>query len=384
MEATDQVANKLIQNFSKYAVKRGSVIKSSRQTGGQVAHSIKNIYNSPTADDRLQIEGTIGPIADLKTLKQFGSAGVQLTVVNRGARPAKIARAQFCVQGKGFLAALERGFAEDLKHNPPVGHENERLFVNMFPRAKKQCSDGFVLQRDDVCRFFLPFGPYIGPALKAKQDDVFFRVVYFDGSKEILVRGKEAQDVIRSTVEAYGDWPHKPRRTLNFGIEVTSTELPKLDFGLIGKANPNSLWFGKPGTEPKPPEDIQLEVELGIAGIKNDWTIILTMRKLPKKAMERLKAAFCVVEEAEKAIYVQELARIAAHRGETEAAFVIPVEHRDKAIRVVRTFRPELFWIGIFIDRTELIRISSDKLKQVFEALEQHLNTQDQAKQEKS
>ncbi|MDX1946325.1 MAG: hypothetical protein SFU86_13070 [Pirellulaceae bacterium] len=370
---SDQLANKLIMRFSSYTVHQGSLIRSEGQAGGQVAHSIKNIYHAPVAtDDRVLLEGKVGPLGDLKTINRFGTPGVQLTVVNRGTRPAKIARAQFCVEGKGFLAAFEKGFGHKLNHDPPPGHEIEILHATLYPRAKKHCPDGFVLQRDDVLRFFLPFGPYIGPALKAKQDAVYFRIVFFDGSREILVRGKEAKDIVRDSVKAYEGWPHNPRRTGVIGVEVISKVPPKFDFDALGKRNPNAVWFGKPGTQPKPPKPAKLAVELGLAGIKDQWTIIATIGRLPLGAADQLKLKFCVVDHGKKVVHVLELNRVEVGK-KAGKGFVIPMEHRDKARRVVETFSAELFWLSIFVGDVEIVRVTGEELKVVFRALEEHL-----------
>ncbi len=372
-KADDQLADKLIKRFTSYTLRQGSIITSKGQTGGQVAHSIKNIYNAPLpADDRILLEGKVDPLADLKTIKRFGTAGVQLTVVNRGTRPAKIARAQFCVEGKGFVAALERGFGQKLNHDPPPGHETETLYATLFPRAKKHCPDGFVLQRDDVCRFFLPFGPYIGPAMKAKQDAVYFRVEFFDGSREILVRGKEAKEVIRGSVKAYERWPHKPRRTVTVGVEMIAKAPPKFYFGVIGSTNPNAVWFGKPGTQPKSPKSAKLEVEMGLTGIKDQWTLIAEIGRLPPRAADQLKVKFCVLDHRKKVVHVLELNRVAVNK-KPGKAFIIPMAHRDKALRVAQTFAPELFWLSIFVGDVEIVRVSGRELKVVFAALEEHL-----------
>jgi hypothetical protein len=158
-------------------------------------------------------------------------SGLVLTVVCRSRRPAKIAKALLCVEGHGFVKAMEEGFGASFGHTPPEGLDLETLFVRLFPLSKTQTEELHVLQRDDVCRFFLPMiiGGAIGAALVAPAQNVLLRVVFFDGEQQSVLQGELVQGSIQSLLQVYGKKQYTLKPLLDLGISFSSTTLPSVE-----------------------------------------------------------------------------------------------------------------------------------------------------------
>src|SRR5208282_4371052 len=106
-----------------------------------------------------------------------------LTVVNRAKRQAKIKGAWLCVEGKGFMDSLRQGFGPHFCPAPADGYEDETLIVELFRQSPPNSPEGYVLDRDDVGRFFLPTcSPALAAFLDAPPDNISIRAVFFDDS----------------------------------------------------------------------------------------------------------------------------------------------------------------------------------------------------------
>ncbi len=259
----------MIANARNSTVSGGSIIQMHGQQGGQVAHIINN-FPDQQADDKVRIKGHLSTQGDLEILKKFGCPGIEFLVVCKSKRRAKIRDAQLCVQGQGFLESLQQGFSADFRYNPPKGDESQTLFVEMFHLSTPNSSEGFVLSRDDVCRFFLPICFHgILPFLTATPDKVFISVHFFDGSERILVRGSALQETLKELLKTNQSAGYRLRTPINLGVRVTSKDSPNnLPVGLT---NPNPVAFVKQEQvdEIVPPRQPKVNLSLAIAKIAN-------------------------------------------------------------------------------------------------------------------
>ena len=128
---------------------------------------------------------------------------MRLTITCRSSRRAKIQSAHLYIEGVDLMAGLQAGFGSDFGYTPLEG-STQTLVVNLIRLSPPNSPEGYVLERDDVCRFFypLPMPPTI-LALRAKPEQVWIEVRFFDDTEQTLLTGREVQDVltvyIRST-----------------------------------------------------------------------------------------------------------------------------------------------------------------------------------------
>src|SRR5262245_37125205 len=147
---------------------KGSVVTTHGQLGGQAAHSITNYYGFPPADESVKLDGKLDSAGDLELLQTIGCPGMRLTVICRSTRPAKIQSAHLYVEGVDMMGGLQSGFGSDFGYTPLEG-STQTLVVDLIPLSPPNSPEGYVLNRDDVCRFFYPLPmPPTMMALQAK------------------------------------------------------------------------------------------------------------------------------------------------------------------------------------------------------------------------
>src|SRR5262249_19715648 len=159
LDGKESIDEKTAEDFTTAALAsliiQGSIITSQNQSGGQLAHSITNIYHIPAEGD-LEEEGRLSIDADASSLQAFGCPGVKLRIVSKGKRPAKIAKALLCLEDVGIMAAFQRGFGSTMGYTPLGEETPEVLVVELLPLQERTSPHGFVLERDDVADFYLP------------------------------------------------------------------------------------------------------------------------------------------------------------------------------------------------------------------------------------
>jgi len=84
------------------------------QTGGQTAHTIYNSYGTPPTDEPVRLEGKLDTAVGLEIVNAVGCPGMQLTVVCRSNRQAKIHSAHLYVEGVDVMGGMQAGFGADL------------------------------------------------------------------------------------------------------------------------------------------------------------------------------------------------------------------------------------------------------------------------------
>jgi hypothetical protein len=233
---TDRQATKFISKATHYNESTVSVVKTRNQSGGQTAHTINNFAQQST-EDAVKLSGKLAVEGSLEELQRIGCPGLVLTVICKSRRAAKIRKALLCVEGRGFVAAIEGGFGAVFGHDPPEGRDAETMYIELLPLSNRDSSEGFVLERDDVKRFYLPIAvPSLGVYLTSPKDNVSIRVEFLDGSERRLLSGDDVQSALRGLFEAHGADQHKLNVTIPVGIRVASKTLPR-GSGLVGTTN---------------------------------------------------------------------------------------------------------------------------------------------------
>ena len=225
----------------------GSVITTHGQTGGQTAQVIHNYHGVAPTDEPVQLEGKLEVSSSLEVTQAIGCPGMRLTVICRGTRQARVKSAHMHIEGDDFLHGYQEGFGTDFGLSPVPG-STQTLTVKLIRLSPPNSPEGYVLNRDDVCRFFypLPFPPTM-LALRAKPEQVSVGVELFDGTQQTLLSGRDVQVILESVFEVYKDQPGRLNVPIGVSVRATSTTLPKVD--MVGKVNPNYA----PMVEPEPP-----------------------------------------------------------------------------------------------------------------------------------
>jgi len=230
---------------------QGSVIASHGQTGGQTAHTIHNHYGSMAEKDAIQLEGKLDPAIDLELISAIGCPGMRLTVICRSSRPAKIQSAHLLIDDVDVMGGLQQGFGADFGYTPLEG-STQTMDVTLIPLSRPNSQEGYVLNRDDVVRFFYPLPmPSTALALRAKPENLSIMVEFFDDTEQVLFTGQPVKDVLESLFHVYQKRHGQLKGPIQIAVRVKSTTPPGPEMAdLIGKVNPNYVPMAKPTDEP--------------------------------------------------------------------------------------------------------------------------------------
>jgi hypothetical protein len=248
--------------------------------------------HSQPDDDTLKLDGHL--TVDQGFIETFGCPGIRFTLISRGKRPAKIRGAVLCVEGGPFLPTFEKAFGTSLgAGSPPPGLEKQTLCLALFPLFQPSSPDGIILQRDDVCHFFVPMElPALPPFLSADAKDVSIRARFFDESELPVLVGEEVQGVLKSLVEVYGKKPYKLKFPLRMEVKVHSMELPGIC--MTGMTNPHPLSFVDDANLSPQDADhpVRLALTLAVAQNGSAYTIGVPVRNTATVAVERVAVSF--------------------------------------------------------------------------------------------
>jgi len=225
-------------------VEHGSVIQATNVSGGQVAHTITNTNLAPPDDEPVRIDGKITLSAESGLMQTYGCPGIVLAVACRSRRPAKIRRAMLCLTCEGIMAGMQAGFGSDFGYTPP-SEGTEELTIDLYPLQKPSTENGFVLQQDDVVRFFYPVlaGP-VGLFLDRPASASSMKVEFFDESTHTVLQGEEVRGQLEGLVETARTVRCEARfPPVKLGVTVKSITPP--DLTMAGRLNPNPISFGK-------------------------------------------------------------------------------------------------------------------------------------------
>ncbi len=210
---------------------------------GAVVRYISKYYTEKRLD-RVVVIGDLSISGDIDMIHRVGCPGIVLSIVCKGKRVAKIAKAEFSVSlTKNDLAAFERGFQFPLGQSVNQALPVARLSIQLIPLSKPTNDDGFVLERDDVAKFLFPIAvPPLPVFLNAPSEDVQVTATFFDGSSQVLQKGLHVQRLLRDVIEAYSTLPMQMTSELTMSVTISTEQLPDLG-NKIGTLNSNPISF---------------------------------------------------------------------------------------------------------------------------------------------
>jgi len=201
--------------------------------------------------DRVVVEARLSIGGDNAEIEKFGCPGLVLTLKCRSHRPAKVAGASLCFRGKGFMKAFQAGFDSDLGlPGGPASGSPETMKIGLQDMATRDRDEGYVLERDDVCNFYLPM---IGVPqdlylrlIAAPSEDITVRMGDFGGEEKTVLSGFYIQDSLRGLLDMYADNVYEYRSHTKMQIELqVDSKVPLSGVGgLAGTTNPHGVALG--------------------------------------------------------------------------------------------------------------------------------------------
>ena len=248
--------------------------------GGAIRYIARRVTEKKL--DRVVLDSELTVSAESATIQHIGCPGLLLSVTCKSDRPAKIANTSLSVAlTPEDLASFEAGFQFPFGQSDNLTLPPPRLMIQLLPTAKPTNENGFVLERDDVARFFFPIAvPALPLFLKAPSEDVQISATFFDGSSELLKQGLSVQQMLRDVLDAYGDIPLRLKVPMSMNITVSAEKLPATG-PMVGKVNPKSIRFGEPQEPMIEAEFTEERMEKCAAifrDIWNDWGRNKTLR----------------------------------------------------------------------------------------------------------
>lgn len=183
---------------------------------------------------------------DLAVLQQIGCPCLELSLICRSARPARISGASLHVRAPHILAAFQQAFSTDFGH---VASEASILgepdfFMGFLPVGRPDTPHGFVIERDDLRKFLLPAANgFLLCFAEAPPNDVYLTVTHLDGRSETLLHGVAVQRDLPALNRMVLDrwYPLNPAIPLPMGFNARSRE--RADTPSPGMLNDQALSF---------------------------------------------------------------------------------------------------------------------------------------------
>jgi len=212
-------------------------------------------------DNRLKLDCKFGLAASQQILSAIGCPCVELTLVSRSKRAAKISRLMIGVKGEGFLAEIQKGFSQQLiSSDISIKKEaGEIFFVNCLPIDKSNDQHGWVLNQDDVARFIYPVAHMMSPIVAtALCENICVVAVTFDKQQIEVADGTGFQPLVQTLLDDCIQRRLGCLATLEYSVKVI-TDKP-VSMGPVGAINENPISF--PDNYPTP-EDFQTDAGEG-------------------------------------------------------------------------------------------------------------------------
>jgi len=232
-----------------------AAIASHGQSGGQTAHTIHNYYGSPPTEEAVRLEAKLDTSDELQLINSFGCPGMRLTVICRGQRPAKIKTAYLMIDDVDVMGGFQQAFGTGVVYTPLPG-STQTMVVTLIPLSRPNSQEGYILNKDDVTRFFYPLPlPATTLALRAKPENLSVVVEFFDDTEQTVLSGEPIKDVLANLFRMFQHRHGQLNTPIQLAVRVKSTTPPGPEVAdLIGKVNPNYFPMAKPGA-PLPEDD---------------------------------------------------------------------------------------------------------------------------------
>jgi Domain of unknown function (DUF4062)/HEAT repeats len=184
-----------------------------------------------TDNDPVSLTAQLLNNQNVDVLQRIGGPCLELQLICRSKRPARISGAKLHVRGPHILAAVQRAFSTDFGHGTgEVQLLNEPdFYIGFLPMARPDTPHGFVIEQDDLRKFFVPAvqSPLLYFA-EAPPEDVYLTVRYLDGHSETLLQGVAVQKNLPALIRMVLDrqYPINPAIVLPMGMNAQSRQQP--------------------------------------------------------------------------------------------------------------------------------------------------------------
>ncbi len=197
--------------------------------------------------DRVRLEAKISPHISSSLIEQLGCPGLEVTVISRGDRPAKLESVFLeAVVSPAVIEGLERGFGFSFGQSKNPDLPPARLLVDLYRVQEADENGDRELSRDDAAKFIFPIAFKGMPAiLSAPSESVRIGARLRDGNILYLQQGLNIQEMIRELLEASSGMPLTLKKTLKMTISVSAEEIPNVA-DKINTTNAEPIRFGEP------------------------------------------------------------------------------------------------------------------------------------------
>jgi hypothetical protein len=196
--------------------------------------------------DRVVLEAKLEPYVGSVVLERVGSPVLQVTVISRGTRPAKLESVFLEAEASpAVVESLERGFGFSLGQSKNPELPPPRVYVDLHLMRESDQKPTLELTQDDAAKFVYPVAfPGTKAVLLAPSESVRIGARLRDGSVLYLQQGLNIQDKIRDLLDATVGMPMTLKMNLKFGITVSAEGLPNVA-DKINAINSNPVEFGE-------------------------------------------------------------------------------------------------------------------------------------------
>ena len=186
-----------------------------------------------TDDEPVLVTGHLSINQTLEVLQRIGCPCLELKLICRSKRPARIGGAEIHVRGPHILTATQKAFSTDFDYGAGKTElmDEPDFFMGFLPATRPDTPHGFVIERDDLRKFLLPAAN--GALLyfaEAPPQDVFLAIQHLDGRRETLLRGVDVQRELPALLRMVLDrsYPFNPAIVLPMGFNARSWQLPDI------------------------------------------------------------------------------------------------------------------------------------------------------------
>jgi len=190
--------------------------------------------------DTVRLECNLKPNTDSAVLDKIGSPCMELMIKSVGLRSARIKGAVLCLEDKkDFMSRFKQGFSK--LECKPIEGEPQTLAFKFYRFSKPNSTDGYILDRDDICRFLLPACVHgIQLFTEAQSEKVTVRIIYFDDEEETVLKGLTVQNELSSVLDM-ADHSKEPFKAKFADIEVRVKSYNPPDLSFRGSLNTQEI-----------------------------------------------------------------------------------------------------------------------------------------------